>query len=92
MNLKILKVDVKCPLETFRKQFTSYLRGLPSSTLIIGGTVMSEIWSRPGKTGVIGLLLCLYWQAEYSGAGKEWEANMKCVESIFNAILATPDL
>ena len=55
-------------------------------------TVMSEVWAHPGKTGVIGLLLCLYWQAEYSGAGNDWNDNVKCIDSIFDAILAIPEL
>ena len=46
----------------------------------------------PGKTGILGLLLCLYWQAEYSGGGNDWKANIKRVESIFSAILAEPTL
>ena len=53
---------------------------------------MSEVWARPGKTGVIDLLLCLYWQAEYSGAGNDWNDNVKCIDSIFDAILAIPEL
>jgi hypothetical protein len=53
---------------------------------------MSEMWTHPGKTGIIGLLLCLYWQAEYSGGGKDWELNMDRVKCIFNAILAIPEL
>jgi hypothetical protein len=53
---------------------------------------MSEVWACPGKTGVIGLLLCLYGQAEYSGAGNDWNYNVKCIDSIFDAILAIPEL
>ena len=86
-----MKTDVVRPPESFGKVFTNYLKGLPSTVLEIGGTVMTEIWCRPGKTGIMGLLLCLNWQAVYSGAGRDWEGNMKCVEAIFNAILA-PDL
>ena len=52
----------------------------------------TEVWARPGKTGVIGLLLCLYWQAEYSGAGNDWNDNIKCINSIFDAIPAIPEL
>ena len=53
---------------------------------------MTEIWCCLGKTGILGLILCLYWQAEHSGAGNDWIENMKRVEGIFNAILADPDL
>jgi len=66
MYAKLMKTDAKGPSESFRKVFTAYLNGLPSSTMAIQGTVMTEIWCRPGKTGIISLLLCLYWQAEYS--------------------------
>ena len=74
------------PVESFRKVFTDYLKGLPLTTMETGGTVMTEIWCCPGKMGILGLLLCLYWQLEYSGAGLYWEGNVKHVESIFNAI------
>jgi hypothetical protein len=89
---KIIKIDAKPPSDSFGKVFTDYLRGLPTSSMKVGGTVMAEVWARPGKTGVIGLLLCLYWQAEYSGAGKDWNDNIKHIDSIFNAILAIPEL
>ena len=49
---------------------------------------MSMIWCCPGKMGIVGLLLCLYWQVEYSGAGKDWESNITHNNAIFNAILA----
>ena len=77
------------PAESFRKVFTNYLKGLPLTTMETGGTVMTEIWCCPGKMGILGLLLCLYWQLEYSGAGLYWEGNVKHVESIFNAILTS---
>lgn len=92
INAKLMKVDAKRPAESFGQSLTDYLSGLPSTALDIGGTVMTQIWCRPGKTGIFGLILCLYWQAEYSGAGVEWKANMERVERIFNAILAEPDL
>ena len=92
MNAKLMKTDAKLPSDMFGKVLTDYLNGLPSTTSDIGGTVMAAIWCRPGKTGILGLLLCLYWQAEYSGGGKDWQANMKRVEGIFNAILAEPTL
>jgi hypothetical protein len=92
MHAKLMKTDAKRPLDTFVKVFTNYLNGLPSTTLDIGGTVMAAIWCRPGKTGILGLLLCLYWKAEYSGGGNDWKANIKHVESIFSAIPAEPTL
>ena len=72
--------------------FTDYLNGLPLAPSEISGAVMAVVWCRPGKTGILGLLLCLYWQAEYWGSGNDWQANMKHVEGIFSAILAEPTL
>lgn len=92
MYAKLMKTDATGPSEAFGKVFTAYLDELPSSTMATPGTVMTEIWCRPGRTGIIGLLLCLYWQAEYSGAGHGWQANVKRVRYIFNAILAEPQL
>lgn len=92
MCTKIMKTDGTLPSDAFGQSFTDYLSGLLATTLRVGGTVMTEIWCCPGKTGVIGLLLCLYWQAEYSGAGKDWEENICRVELIFTAILAVPEL
>ena len=92
MNAKLMKTDAKRPSDTFGKVFTDYLNGLLSTTSNIGGTAMAAIWCRPGKTGILGLLLCLYWQVEYSGGGNDWKANIKRVESIFSAILAEPTL
>ena len=86
------KTDAPRPSEAFRKVFTDYLSSLPASTHAIGGTVMDQPWSRSGRTGVVGLVLCLYWQAVYSGAGKDWHVNFKLIERIFNAILAIPEL
>jgi hypothetical protein len=53
---------------------------------------MDNIWCRPGKTGILSLLLCIYWQTEHSGAGNDWDSNVQYVEGIFNAILAVPEL
>jgi hypothetical protein len=92
MFAKGLKTDAKHPSESFGKVFTNYLNSLPRSTYAISGTVMNQPWSRSGRTGVIGLLLCLYWQAEYSAAGNDWHSNMKHIQRIFNAILASPEL
>jgi hypothetical protein len=92
MNAKLMKTDAKRPSDKFGKVFTDYLNGLPSTPSDIGGAVMAAVWCRPGKTGILGLLLCLYWQAEYSGGGNDWQANMERVEGIFSAILAEPTL
>ena len=92
MYAKILRLDSPKPTETFGQVLTDYLAALPSSTRKSGGTVMDQIWCRPGKTGIFGLLVCLYWQAEYSGAGNDWIKNLKCVRNIFNAILSDPGL
>jgi hypothetical protein len=92
MYAKTMKSDAKCLGESFKQVFTNYLNGFKASTQVVGGTVMDEIWCCPGKTGVIGLILCLYWQAEFSGVRNDWKANIKLVENILNAILAEPDL
>ena len=58
--------------------------------MIKGDAILDQIWCRPGKTGVVFLLVGLHWQAVYSGAGKKWERNLKLVDSIFRTILAAP--
>ena len=92
MSAKIKRTDASRPSESFGNIFTNYLSGLLPGSIKAGGTVMANIWCRSGKTGILGLLLCLYWQAEYSGAGKDWKSNVQCVEGILNAILAEPEL
>ena len=87
MNAKLMRTDMPAPVEPFRKIFTSYLKGIQETMLEWGGTVMMEIWCHSGRTGIVGLLLCLYWQSMYSGARHDWDGNVKVVESIFNAIL-----
>jgi hypothetical protein len=90
MYAKLMRTDANRPADTFGQVFTDYLNGLPETTQAIGGTIMSEVWCRPGRTGILGLLLCLYWQAEYSGTRNDWKVNLKVVEDIFNAILGNP--
>ena len=92
MNAKQSKVNAQTPSDTFRQVLTDYLASLPSSTGEVGGSIMKQVWCQPGKMGIFGLLLCLYWQAEYAGAGDDWDKNLKCVENIFNAILSNPGL
>lgn len=92
MSTKVMNTDAHCPTQAFRSVFTDYLNKLPLSTMAIEGTVMTEIWCRPGTTSIIGLLLCLYWLAEFSSAGHDWKANLAHVGYIFNAILGQPEL
>ena len=92
MNVKHSKTDVQTPLDTFEQVLTNYLAGLPLSTGEVGGSIMKQVWCWPGKMGIFGLLLCLYWQVEYAGARNDWNKNLKCVENIFNAILSDPGL
>jgi hypothetical protein len=92
MTAKIMKTNANAPSPLFGRALTGYLTKLPPSVFKAGGTVMTQEWCRPGKTGTIGLLLCLHWQAERSGTGSAWKANVKRVERIFNAILEHPDL
>ena len=79
--MKQSKTDAHTPLDKFGQVLTDYLTGLLSST---------AKW--PEKMGIFGLLLCLYWQAEYAGARNDWDKNLKCTENIFNAILSNPGL
>jgi len=92
MNAKLMKTDIGRPPKAFGKVLTEYLKGLPSTTLEGSATVTTEIWCRPGVTGIIGLLHCLHWQANFPGSRKEWKANVKRVEHIYTAIIAIPHL
>jgi hypothetical protein len=89
---KINKTPASPPLDTFGQVLTTFLSRLPQSVFKVGGTVITQVWCRPGKTGIVGLMLCLRWQAKYSDTGHNWKANIKRVERIFNAIIAHPDL
>ena len=92
MCCKLLRVDCPRPGEEFGNEFTDYLVGLPWTSLGTGNGIMDEMWCRPGRTGTIALLVGLYWQALYSGAGKKWASNLERVETIFRAILNAPAL
>jgi len=92
MNSKLMKTDVEPPTNAFGKVLTDYLKGVPSTTPEGRSTVMSELWCRPGVTGIIGLLVCLCWQAKDTGLQSEWKENVKRVEQIYNSILAVTDL
>ena len=89
MNAKLMRTNMPTPAESFGKVSTDYLKGIQSSTLKQGGLVTSEIWCHPGRTGIVALLLCLYWQSVYSGARHDWEGNLNVIESIYNAILTS---
>ena len=67
-----------------RTNLYPYLNGL------LTGIVMQRMWCRPGKTGTLGLLLCLFWQAQYSGVEPEWNNNINSVKQILNYIGAIP--
>jgi hypothetical protein len=81
MSAKVMNTDAHHPTQAFGLVFTDYLNKLPSSTMVIEGTVMTEIWCRPGTTGIIGLL-----------PGHDWKVNLARVGYIFNAILGQPEL
>ena len=92
MFAKLMKTNSKCPMESFSKVFTMYLSGLPSGATVTNCTIMNEMWCCQGKTGIIRLILCLYWQPSFSGTGNDWKANMQHVEDIFNTILMELEL
>ena len=92
MSAKLMSSNASQLVESFGSKFTMYLKGLPPSICMTGRTVMEQVWCHSGKTGTVGLLLCLFWQAEYSGAGNEWKENIKCIQEIFQAILSEPNL
>ena len=77
MNAKLMRTDTPAPVEPFGKIFTSYLKGIQETTLEWGGTVMMEIWCHSGRMGIVGLLLCLYWQSMYLGARHDWDSKSK---------------
>lgn len=88
----LLRRDSQRPAESFGDEFTKYLKDLPWDTMTKDDAILEQIWCRAGKTGTIVLLVGLYWQAEYSGAGETWKNNMKLVDKIFRAILDAPAL
>jgi hypothetical protein len=89
---KLMHTDATRPNESFGDVFTDFLRGLPWNHLTQGDNVVEQIWCRTGRSGIVIFLVGLFWQAEYSGGGKQWKENMKRVESIFKAILNAPVL
>jgi hypothetical protein len=95
MAVKVMKIEANVVLDIldrFGQMLLDYLHGLPSSVFSIGGTVISQVWYCPGRTGIPRLLLCLYWHTKYSGTRPDWNANMKCIKQIYNAIVEHLDL
>lgn len=92
MNSKLTKTDMEHPTKVFGMVLTDYLKGVPSSMPEGHATVMSELWCRPGVTGIIGLLFCLYCQNKDTGALNEWKENLKRIEHIYSAIITVTDL
>jgi hypothetical protein len=89
---RLLRTDSSCLGEPFGNEFTNYMQELPWDTLTQGDAVLDQVWCRPGRTGIIVLLVGLYWQAEYSGGGNLWDDNIWRVDKIFCAILDAPTL
>lgn len=92
MCSKIMQTEPTLPQESFGNDYTNFLGSLPWSSMTKGDEILNQVWCRPGRTGIVFLLVGLHWQALYSGAGKKWERNVKLVDSIFQAILAAPSL
>jgi hypothetical protein len=92
MCSRIMQTDAIPPAESFGNDYTDFLGNLPWTSMIKGNAVLDQVWCRPGKTGIVFLLVGLHWQAVYSGAGKKWERNLKLVDTIFRTILAVPSL
>jgi len=77
MFAKAMKIDAPCPLEAVQK-------GVYRISSWSTSEYTCNRWYRHGPSLVTlgskwcdGLVLCLYWQAVYSGAGKDWHANFK---------------
>jgi hypothetical protein len=92
MISKRLQQDARPPDSRFGNIWTDYLRALPLAMWQDDGNIFQETWCRTGKTGIVMFVLGLYWQAEHSGGGHDWEANLKFVEAIFELILSIPEL
>ena len=80
------------PRSDFGKIWTKFLTGVALSASKGKRNILNEMWCRPGKTGIVMFLLGTYWQAEYSGSGKDWFANVERIDTIFNVILSHPDM
>lgn len=92
MCSRIMQTDPTPPGESFGNDYTSFLGNLPWSTMTKEDGILEQVWCRPGKTGIVSLLVGLHWQAVYSGAGKKWERNVKLVGNIFTTIISAPSL
>lgn len=92
MYSKLMTQPAHLPDDRFGKVWTAFLASLKINTFPDGDAILEEVWCRPGKTGIVSFILGLYWQAEYSGGGNDWQRNMGLVEDIFNKILSAPKL
>ena len=89
----LMRVDAMPPRgDGFGAIWTSFLKSLPISEWKDNDGVLEQVWCRTGTTGIVFLVLGLFWQAEYSGAGKEWTSNMRRVHDIFECILSALEL
>jgi hypothetical protein len=92
MYSKRMAQDARPPDDRFGKVWTAFLASLKIDTYPDGDALLEEVWCRPGQTGIVLFILGLYWQAEYSGAGNDWQRNMELVKDIFTKILSAPKL
>jgi hypothetical protein len=91
LNKKISE-DGPLPSNDFGKIWTDFLSQRKISEWQDTKDILQEPWCRPGKTGIVIFLLGIYWQAEYSGTGKDWHRNVQRVDNLFNIILSNPAL
>lgn len=92
MHDKLLRVDNNGPSDSWAECFTEYLKKLRITPDVNNRTFLDEPWVRAGRTGIIGLVKGLHWQALHFAAGPDWESNVSYVEDFFHAILELPDL
>lgn len=92
MYNKLMRVDNRGPSDSWPQCFTEYLQTLSIAPDASNHTFFDEPWVRSGRTGIIGLVNGLNWQALHFAAGPDWESNVAHVESLFHAILELPEL
>lgn len=79
--------------ESFGTTFKVYLQSLDIPSLQRNpDAVLELIWARDGRTGIVGLLACLHWEAVASGVGNDWRKNAEQVELLFDMIRSAPEL
>jgi hypothetical protein len=74
MAVKVIKTDTNVLsdiLDTFGQVLSDYFHRLPSHVSRVGSIVMDQAWCCLGRTGILRLLLYLYWQVEYLGTGPD---------------------